>query len=204
MSEINHPWEENRGMGVSFGLNRAEQLDGYHTGQELIIMLADTVSRGGNLLLDIGPAADGTIPLLMEERLGQIGNWLKINGEAIYGTKSWKSTRQWSVGEIPQPNYNGEYDSAYDVSKLALKPEPGQASVEALFTTKGNDLYAILPRWPGSSFELKDTAGVKAVTLLGDATPLKFKSSNHGIVVSLHELPENLRQQTGWVLKVSL
>jgi len=65
-------------------------------------MLADTVSRGGNLLLDIGPAVDGTIPLLMEERLAQIGSWLSINGEAIYGTKPWKSSRQWSTGEIPQ------------------------------------------------------------------------------------------------------
>jgi alpha-L-fucosidase len=204
MNDMNHPWEENRGMGVSFGLNRAERLDGYHTGQELVIMLADTVSRGGNLLLDIGPAADGTIPLLMEERLAQIGSWLSINGEAIYGTKPWKSSRQWSAGEIPQANYNGEYDSAYDVSKLALKPEAGKASVEALFTAKGTDFYAILPRWPNSSFELKDTSGVKAVTLLGDPAPLKFKPSNRGTVISLPDLPGNLRQQSAWVLKIAL
>ena len=50
-------------------------------------MLVDLVSRGGNLLLDIGPAADGTIPVIMEQRLLEIGDWLQVNGEAIYGTR---------------------------------------------------------------------------------------------------------------------
>ena len=72
-------------------------------------MLVDLVSRGGNLLLDIGPKADGTIPVIMEERLIQIGDWLKVNGEAIYGTKPWKTTRQWSAGEVPKIEYNKEY-----------------------------------------------------------------------------------------------
>ena len=69
MSGIDHPWEESRGMGFSYGYNRAERLEHYHTGRELVIMLCDLVSRGGNLLLDIGPDADGTIPVVMEERL---------------------------------------------------------------------------------------------------------------------------------------
>jgi len=61
MADMNHPWEESRGMGFSYGYNRAEKLENYHTGRELVILLTDLVSRGGNLLLDIGPAADGTI-----------------------------------------------------------------------------------------------------------------------------------------------
>ena len=73
MSGMDHPWEESRGMGFCYGYNRAERIDDYHTGRELVILLVDLVSRGGNLLLDIGPAADGTIPVVMEERLLQIG-----------------------------------------------------------------------------------------------------------------------------------
>jgi len=57
--------------------------------------------------------------------------------------------------------------------KLAAKPEPGKAGIEAFFTTKGSDLFAILPRWPGRNFHLKDVTGVKAVTLLGSTAPLK-------------------------------
>ena len=102
MSGMDHPWEESRGMGFSYGYNRAETLEHYRTGRELVLMLVDLVSRGGNLLLDIGPTADGRIPVIMEERLTQIGEWLKINGEAIYGTHARKTPRQWSEGEDSQ------------------------------------------------------------------------------------------------------
>jgi len=204
MSGMSHPWEESRGMGVSYGLNRAERLDGYHSGRELTYILIDTVSRGGNLLLDIGPAADGTIPVIMEERLTQIGDWLKINGEAIYGTKPWKSSRQWSSGEVPQANYNGEFNNAYDVSKLTAKAVPGQASAEAFFTAKDGELFAILPHWPGSTFQLKEVSGVKAASLIGYESPLKITNGNGGILAHLPELPENLRQQAAWTIKFAL
>jgi hypothetical protein len=147
MADLDHVWEESRGMGFSYGYNRAERIEHYHSGRELVIMLIDLVSRGGNLLLDIGPAGDGTIPVIMEERLLQIGDFLKVNGDAIYGTKPWKSTRQWSAGEVEKVDYNKEFSTTYDVTKLTQKPAAGKAGIEAFFTSKGKDVYAILPRW---------------------------------------------------------
>ena len=135
MSDMEHPWEESRGMGFSYGYNRAERLEHYHSGRELVILLADLVSRGGNLLLDIGPAADGTIPVIMEERLLQIGSWLKVNGEAIYGTKPWKATRQWSAGEVPKIDYNAEFNAAYDVTRLTGKPASRHSSHRKVTTS---------------------------------------------------------------------
>ncbi len=195
MADLDHPWEESRGMGFSYGYNRAEKLEDYHSSRELLIMLVDLVSRGGNLLLDIGPNADGTIPVIMEERLIQMGAWLKINGDAIYGTRPWKTSRQ-SAGEVPKVDYNKEFSTTYDVTKLS-------SGVEAYFTSKGKDVYAILPRWPGGTFRVKDMPGVKAVSLLGSAAPLKFTSANGAVAIQLPELSEELRPQPAWVLKLT-
>ena len=64
----------------------------YYSARELVLTLADTVSRGGNLLLNVGATADGRIPVIEEERLNQIGDWLKVNGEAIFGARPWIRT----------------------------------------------------------------------------------------------------------------
>ena len=92
--KIAHPWEECRGIGNSFGYNRNENLSDYSTSEQLVHLLIEKVAMGGNLLLNIGPTADGRIPVIMQQRLMDLGRWLKTNGEAIYGTTSWDITRQ--------------------------------------------------------------------------------------------------------------
>lgn len=83
------PWAEVRGLGRSFGLNRNEKLSAYMTSTELIRLFARTVAYGGGLIINVGPGADGQIPLLQQERLLDLGRWLEINNEAIYGASKW-------------------------------------------------------------------------------------------------------------------
>ncbi|HVN05200.1 MAG TPA: alpha-L-fucosidase C-terminal domain-containing protein, partial [Bryobacteraceae bacterium] len=155
-------------------------------------------------LLDIGPRSDGMIPVIMEERLTQIGDWLKVNGDAIYGTKPWTRTRQWSTGEVPKVNYNEEFNAQYDVTKLT-EPQPGgKASIEAFFTAKGNNIYAILPHWPAHTFTLRDFDGskLKSVSLLGAAMPIHWRTAGNSVVINLPDMPEHLMKQPAWVLKL--
>ena len=97
------PWAECRGFGRSFGLNRNEDLDNYMTDKELIQHFVELVAHGGGLTLNVGPYADGTIPLIQQERLRSLGNWLKINGEAIYGTKPYEipCQREETLAQLP-------------------------------------------------------------------------------------------------------
>jgi alpha-L-fucosidase len=204
MSGMEHPWEESRGMGYSYGYNRDERLKDYHTTRQLVLMLTDIVSRGGNLLLDIGPTADGRIPVIMEERLHQIGEWLHVNGEAIYGTRPWTESRQWANGKSAATTYNQEFNGSYDVSKLVDNTGAGNPRIEAFFTSKGQDLYAILPNWPGHSITLHglDAKRLKAVSLLGVETQLKWHPEANGIRIELPELPQTLLGMPAWTLKL--
>ncbi len=193
MQQSAHPWEENRGMGFSYGYNRMETFKDYRTDRELLLMLVDIVSRGGNLLLDIGPRADGGIPVIMEERLRELGNWLHSNGEAIYGTRAWWQTRQWSQGAVPrmqETDFRGEYD----ITKLVDSPPPGAARVEAFFTAKDDAVYALLPSWPNGGIALNGVAaaGSAKIALLETSDELHFETRG----TSLHiDVPDSLRSK---------
>lgn len=186
-NDIDRPWEENRGIGMSFGINRIENIDDYNTEQDLLFMLVDIVSRGGNLLLNIGPRPDGTIPVIMQQRLIQMGDWLKVNGEAIYGTKAYKKTAQWSEGKRPVFTKN-DFHTGFPIYEMTLFPKPGNAHKEMWFTQKGNDLYALLPAWPKNNKvvirDLKVKDNVK-VEMLGVNKKLNFKVQDDKLEVDL-------------------
>ncbi|MFW9882316.1 MAG: alpha-L-fucosidase, partial [Candidatus Thorarchaeota archaeon] len=83
-------WESTRGIGYSFGYNKMETEEDYLKPDELIRLFVDIISKNGNLLLNVGPMADGTIPELQKKAILGLGKWLEINGESIYGTRPWK------------------------------------------------------------------------------------------------------------------
>jgi alpha-L-fucosidase len=177
MKDASHAWEENRGMGYSYGYNRAEDLDDYKSARELILVLCDLVSRGGNFLLDIGPTGDGRIPVIMQQRLIEMGDWLKINGEAIYGTFHAGRDCQWSPGSRPKQSYK-DYREEYNLMEQVGQRAKGNLAVkQAFFTRKSEALYVITPGWPGRKLEVRDikTSKDTAITLLGSPGELKYR-----------------------------
>jgi alpha-L-fucosidase len=168
-----HPWEECRGIGSSFGYNRNESLDDYSSSQELINILIDKVARGGNLLLNIGPTADGRIPVIMQQRLRDMGNWLKINGEAIYGTRKWAKS----------PKVDGK--------------------TKVFFTKKGDDLYVLTTAWQDNlSIEgIANPSNVSLVGYAGSVKS-SYKNGKLSVIAPVVS-PANVPCQYAWVYKLA-
>ncbi len=123
---LDRPFEECRGIGKSFGFNRLEGTEDYMTAKELLETLCSLVCKGGNFLLNIGPAADGTIPVIMEERLLQMGKWLEVNGEAIYSSKIYTKKNTDSTGIYYTRNGENVYaiSNKFPFKELLLEEIP--------------------------------------------------------------------------------
>jgi alpha-L-fucosidase len=167
-------WEECRGLGRSFGYNRAEGEAETIAPDELIYLLVDIVSKNGNLLLDVGPEADGTIPAVQMERLQELGAWLKQNGDAIYGTHPWKQA-EGETAEGLRVRFTQTDSALYAI--LLGKPKTGTVTLKSLSLKQGTQIY-----------------------LLGEAKPLLWSQDGTGATVTL---PPTLPGNYAYVLKIA-
>eukprot|EP01133_Synstelium_polycarpum_P005915 gene5915-6846_t len=164
-----HKWESCYTMGTSWGWNQDEPLESFQTTQQLLQYLVETVSCGGNLLLNVGPTSNGKIPLVFQQRLADIGEWMGVNGEAIYATHPWRAQ-----------NDTASEDVWYTTN------------------TTTNAVYAISFTWPSDGTLNLVTPVVShetKVELLGYSEPLHFTATgSSGVniklpVLTLEEYP---------------
>ena len=152
----------------------------YKTIPSLIHDLVDIVSKNGALLLNIGPKPDGTIAEPEQKMLLEIGRWLAVNGEAIYGTRPW-----FTYGEGPTQVYEGAFQDT---------KREGFSAQDIRFTTKGDALYAIVLGWPENGETVIKSLNAQApyragavqqVEMLGTDQPVEWSSEAEGLKVVL-------------------
>jgi alpha-L-fucosidase len=167
--------------------------DTFKSPEFVIDQLIDIVSKNGNLLLNIGPRSDGTIPDEVQRVLLEVGAWLSINGEAIYGTRPWRT-----YGEGPTKVAAGSFHDT-DTAKYIAE--------DFRFTTKGDGIYAIGLVWPTSGEavirSLARTVGselVQSVALVGSNAKLRFEQSADGLHV---QLPAESPAKYAYALRVT-
>ena len=133
-------WEECRGLGRSFGYNRAEGEKETIAPDELIYLLVDIVSKNGNLLLDVGPEADGTIPPIQMDRLKSLGAWLHQNGEAIYGTQPWSRAEGETTRTSPSASRKRVDNST---QRLWAHRKPGTILLRDVRAASGSEVHLL-------------------------------------------------------------
>jgi len=167
-------WEECRGLGRSFGYNRVEGEAETIAPDELIYLLVDIVSKNGNLLLDVGPEADGTIPAVQMERLQALGSWLKQNGAAIYGTHPW-TRAEGETADGTHVRFTRTDSAVYAI--LLGKPRASPVTVKSLSPKPGTQIY-----------------------MLGSADPLTWSQQGSDVRINL---PTTLPGDYAYVLKIA-
>lgn len=160
LDDITIKWQNPATFGTSFGYMKwEEENEAYRSSDQLIQLLVNTVSKNGNLLLNIGPRADGMIPQGMQIRLLEIGKWLEKNGESIYGTRPWKVS-----SDGPAPKKISKHEVEYTANMIRYTA-----------SKTGDVIYATQMVWGDgtvSAEKLASNAGllkheIKAVSLLG-------------------------------------
>ncbi|KAK7904220.1 hypothetical protein WMY93_016827 [Mugilogobius chulae] len=177
---LKHKWENCMTIDTkSWGYRRNAALKDYLSTQQLLSTLVETVSCGGNLLMNIGPTHDGRISPIFEERLRQVGQWLKVNGEGIYNSSAWRA----------------QNDSVTPNIWYTCKPQE-------------KTVFAFLLQWPDSGSviltEPVPTEGQTKVELLGYGA-LKWESVKpSGLKVLLPSLTLNqMPCLWAWTLKIT-
>jgi alpha-L-fucosidase len=167
-------WETCRGLGYSFGYNRNEAPEDRLTATEVIRLFVDIVSKNGNLLLNVGPRGDGTIPAEQRERLLTLGQWLVVNGPAIYATRPWVTAEGHTAEGIPV-RFTQSPEAVYAL--LLGTPRGHQVAIESLV--------------------LDDEA---TVALLGHEDPLPWARAGQSVVVTL---PDRLADAPAHALRLA-
>ncbi|MHA2393889.1 MAG: alpha-L-fucosidase, partial [Promethearchaeota archaeon] len=168
-------WEVCRGIGNSFGYNKFESEEDYLKPKDLVFLLVDIVSKNGNLLLNVGPTADGKIPEIQKRRLLELGGWLEVNGEAIFGTRPWKHAEGTTTENIP-----------------------------IRFTLNKNILYAILLGKPERNELIIENLAIEEISqinILGVEENLSWRTQEDNLIISL---PEKLDDSPAVSFRITL
>jgi len=164
------PWQTDTSIGKkSWGYIDGEE---NKTPNQIVDDLVDIVSKNGNLLLNIGPKSDGTITSEQKDVLLKIGEWLKINGEAIYGTRPWIIA--------------GEGDVSGTSGAFSDNEESEYTAQDIRFTKKGDILYAISLAWSNDEIMIRSidpALKVKHVSMLGSSEELAWSQNAEGLKV---------------------
>jgi len=171
------PFEVCMTLNSHWGYNKADH--NWKSTASLIHNLIDIVAKGGNYLLNVGPTAEGLIPDPSLERLKEIGAWLKVNGEAIYG--AGPTAFGYELGKPGKPDRKGHPTSVGTLDWRCTTRPPVSGSAQA------GKLYIHLLKWPAGKFELSGVKYkiAKAYLLAGPDKTLPVTQSDEHVTVQL-------------------